>query len=239
MSAACCTICRDGSKPSGELITTCMPAVAPASSQELPMLQAPSPTKATCTPRQAALVLLDREQVGQQLAGVEVVGEGVDDRHAGVLRHLVELGLGVGAPHDRGRLPAEDPGDVGHRLAHADPGEATVDGHREAAQLGDAGGERGLGTQGRLVEDQRDGAGTGERLRCSYGACLSAPPAPAPRPARRASGRRRAGSGAASGRPPASTGRGSPGQAARNALGVGVGQHQRRRQPDRGRASGC
>ena len=54
------------------------------------MLQAPSPTKATVSPASVALVLVDGQQVGEQLAGVEVVGERVDDRDAGVLRHLLD-----------------------------------------------------------------------------------------------------------------------------------------------------
>ena len=111
------------------------------------------------------LVLLDREQVGEQLAGVEVVGERVDDRDAGVLGHLLEVALRVGAPHDHRRLAAEHAGDVVHRLAHADAGEGAVDQHREAAELGDAGGERRLRAQRLLVEDHRDGARAGERLR--------------------------------------------------------------------------
>ena len=45
-------------------------------------------------PGQLALVLADREQVGQQLAGVEVVGERVDDRDAGVRGHLLEVATG-------------------------------------------------------------------------------------------------------------------------------------------------
>ena len=65
------------------------------------MLQAPSPTNATVSPASSPLCSRIGQQVGEQLAGVELVGERVDDRHAGVRRHLVERGLGVGAPHDR------------------------------------------------------------------------------------------------------------------------------------------
>ena len=54
------------------------------------MLQAASPRKVTVSPASVALVLAHGEQVGQQLAGVEVVGERVDDRHAGVRRHLLD-----------------------------------------------------------------------------------------------------------------------------------------------------
>ena len=94
------------------------------------MLQAPSPTNATVSPASVPLCSLDGQQVGEQLAGVEVVGEGVDDRDAGVLGHLLDPVLGVGAPHDHRGLPAEHPGDVGDRLAHADAGERAVDEHR-------------------------------------------------------------------------------------------------------------
>ena len=57
------------------------------------MLQAPSPRKATVTAGEAALVLADGLQVGEQLAGVELVGERVDDRDAGVRGHLVDRAL--------------------------------------------------------------------------------------------------------------------------------------------------
>ena len=129
------------------------------------MLQAPSPRNATIEPAELALVLAHGQQVGEQLAGVEVVGEGVDDRDAGVRRHLVDARLRVGAPDDDRGLAAEHPGHVGDRLAHADAGQLAVDEHRVAAELGDAGGERRLGAQGGLVEDHRDRARAGERLR--------------------------------------------------------------------------
>ena len=59
---------------------------------------------------------------------------------------------------DRRRLPAQHPGDVRDRLALADAGQRAVDDHRVAAELGDAGRERHLGAQGRLVEQHRHGA---------------------------------------------------------------------------------
>ena len=122
------------------------------------MLLAPSPTYAKVRPASAALRLEHGEQVGEDLAGVVVVGEGVDDGDAGVRRHLLEAGLGERAPHHGGRLGAEDAGDVGHRLAHADAGEPAVDHHREAAETGHGADERHLGAQGGLVEEDRHGA---------------------------------------------------------------------------------
>ena len=47
------------------------------------MLFAASPTKVTLRPGQLALVLAHGEQVRDQLAGVELVGQRVDDRDAG------------------------------------------------------------------------------------------------------------------------------------------------------------
>ena len=44
-----------------------------------------------------------------------------------------------------------------------DLGQPAVDDHREAAELDDAGAERGLGAQRRLVEEQGDAARTGQR----------------------------------------------------------------------------
>ena len=77
------------------------------------MLQAASPRNVAVSPASVALVLAHREQVGQQLARVELVGERVDHRDTRVGRHLLDPLLREGAPHDRRCLAAEDPGDVG------------------------------------------------------------------------------------------------------------------------------
>ena len=65
-------------------------------------------------------VLADRQQVGQQLAGVEVVAQRVDDRHRGARGHLDQAGLRVGAPDDRGDLALEHAGGVGGGLLAAE-----------------------------------------------------------------------------------------------------------------------
>ena len=127
------------------------------------MLQAGSPTKVSVCPARRAPVLADGEQVGERLAGVELVGERVDDGYAGVGGHLLEPGLLVGAPHDGRRLPAEHARRVGDGLADADLREGAVDDHREATELGDPRGEGRLGAQGRLVEEHRDRARSGQR----------------------------------------------------------------------------
>ena len=58
-------------------------------------------------------MLLDRQQVGQKLARVEVIGQRVDDRHPGSRGHLFETRLRVRAPDDRCHLPLEHARGVG------------------------------------------------------------------------------------------------------------------------------
>ena len=60
----------------------------------------PSPIHATRFPAYAAEVLLHREDVGEDLAGMVEVGEAVDDGHRGVLRQLLDLRVVEGADHD-------------------------------------------------------------------------------------------------------------------------------------------
>jgi hypothetical protein len=67
------------------------------------------------------------------------------------------------APGDRRDLPGEHPGDVGDRLAAPDVRLGRVDLERQAAEFGDADGERDAGPQARLVEQQRDRLRPGER----------------------------------------------------------------------------
>ena len=93
-------------------------------------------------PLELALVLLDGYQVGEDLAGVEIIGQGVDDRYAGGLRHLVEVVVSAGAPDDRGDVAGQDRAGVleGFPLPHLRASTVYDDG--VAAQLGDAGVKR-------------------------------------------------------------------------------------------------
>ena len=84
------------------------------------MLLAPSPRKVTVRPASVALVLADGLQVGEQLAGVELVGQRVDHRDAGVRGHRLEPVLAEGPPDDGRDLPAQHPGGVLDGLAAAD-----------------------------------------------------------------------------------------------------------------------
>ena len=141
----------------------------------------------------APAVLRDRHEVGQDLARVELVGQRVDHRDAGDRGHLVEPLLRVRAPDDRRDLPAEHARRVGDGLALTDLREVAVDAQREAAELGDARGERHLGAQRRLVEDDRDRLRPGQRGAQEVVLPERERELAAPRAARRATGRRRAG----------------------------------------------
>src|SRR5699024_7670971 len=113
--------------------------------------------------RESAGVFGDGEQIGQDLARVVVIGQRVDHRDARMGGHLLQGGLGEGAPYDRRGHPAQHAGGVGDGLTRADLCEPPVHEHRVSAQLGDSGGEGGLGAQGGFIEDH------GHRLRAFEG----------------------------------------------------------------------
>ena len=60
--------------------------------------------------------LVHREEVGEHLRRVPLVGEAVVDRHAGVGGQLLDVGLGGAAELDGVVHPPEHAGGVGHRL---------------------------------------------------------------------------------------------------------------------------
>ena len=84
---------------------------------------------------------LDGLQVGQGLAGVELVGERIDHGHGRGRRHRVDALLPGGPPGDGRHLPGQHPGHVLDGLAPADVGGLAVDHERVAAEFGYADGE--------------------------------------------------------------------------------------------------
>src|SRR5690606_5111874 len=106
---------------------------------------------------ESALRLPHGLQVGEDLAGVELVGEGVDDGHGGAGGHLLDALLPRRPPHDGADLALQDAGGVGDGLAAAELAGARVHHQGVAAELGDAHGEGDPGPGGRLVEQHRDG----------------------------------------------------------------------------------
>ncbi len=79
----------------------------------------PSPTQATILPGDGAAVLDEGEDVGQDLAGVEFVGQAVDDGHARVRGKALDLVLAEGADHHQVGHAADDAGAVLDRLGAA------------------------------------------------------------------------------------------------------------------------
>lgn len=61
-------------------------------------------------------VLPDGEEVGQDLGGVELVGQAVPDRHTGVVGEVFHDLLAVAAVFDAVEHPAQHPGGVGDGL---------------------------------------------------------------------------------------------------------------------------
>ncbi len=101
-------------------------------------------------------VLGHGEHVGQDLRRVELVGQAVPHRHAGVLREGLDVLLGGAAVLDGVEGAAEDSRGVLHRLLVADLGAAGSEvGHVRALVLrGDL--ERGASPRRGLLEDQGD-----------------------------------------------------------------------------------
>ena len=104
----------------------------------------------------APLVLADREQVGQDLARVERVGQGVDDRDVGPAGDLLDLGLRKGAQHDAVVEVLQDLDGVLHRLAARE--RRVVVGHHAGVgpQAVGADLEGVARAQGRLLHDDGD-----------------------------------------------------------------------------------
>ncbi|MNF62755.1 hypothetical protein D3C84_444400 [compost metagenome] len=91
--------------------------------------------------------------VGQQLAGVQVVGQAVDHRHSRIRGELGQGAVGEGADHHRIEHARHDDGGIANRLAAAELGVAWREENRLAAQLDHAGLERQAGTGRGLLED--------------------------------------------------------------------------------------
>ena len=113
---------------------------------------------------EAALLLADRHQVRERLAGMRQVGERVDHRDAGSRREGVDAVLAEGAQHDRGHVPRQDLGGVLNGFPAAELSRAGVDVDRVTAELGDRDVEGQPGAGRWLLEHERDGLRPGQRL---------------------------------------------------------------------------
>ena len=91
--------------------------------------------------------------VGQQLAGVQVIGQAVDHRDAGVACELGQGAVGEGADHHGVEHARHDDGAIANGFAAAQLGIAWRQEDRLAAQLDHAGFEGQAGTGRGLFED--------------------------------------------------------------------------------------
>ena len=81
--------------------------------------------------------LSQREQVGERLARVMVLGQHVDHRHRAVLRQLLEQLIGPRPHADRGDMTREHDRGVAHRLAAGELELIGAEHHRLSARIAD------------------------------------------------------------------------------------------------------
>jgi hypothetical protein len=108
-------------------------------------------------PGQPSLPLGDGLQVGQHLAGVVGVGQGVDHGDVAGPGEGLDALLAVRADHDRVDVARQHARGVLDGLAAAELAAARVDDHGVGAQLDDADLERQPRPGARLLEDHGDG----------------------------------------------------------------------------------
>ena len=82
-----------------------------------------------------ALVLKHGQEIGHDLAGMAVVGEPVDHRHSGMFGECSQLGMIVGADHDRVDIARQDARRVRDRLAAPELHRSRVHNDGRAAKL--------------------------------------------------------------------------------------------------------
>ena len=131
--------------------------------------------------------LADGHHVRERLAGVEVVGQAVDDRHVGVLGELVDVRLAVRPDEDRVEIPREDHGRVLDRLRRAEVQLAEAEVERSPSEVAHAGLERARVSSSTASRRSSRASGPGSRA-CSRG---RAGGSSARRPGRAASSARR------------------------------------------------
>ena len=103
---------------------------------------------------EVAEVLPDGEEVGEDLGGVELVGQAVPHRHTGVAGQLFHDALAVAAVLDAIEHPAQHPGGVGDGLLLADLAARRVEVGDFHAQVVGGDLEAAAGAGGGLLEDK-------------------------------------------------------------------------------------
>ena len=96
------------------------------------------------------------EEVGQDLGGVELVGQAVPDRHTGVVGEVFHDLLAVATVFDAVEHPAQHPGSVGDGLFLADLAARRVEVGDFHAQIVGCNFEAAAGAGGGLLKDEGD-----------------------------------------------------------------------------------
>ena len=94
------------------------------------------------------------EEVGEGLAGVLLVGEGIDHRDRGPMGIVGQIGLGEGTDRQGIAVATQHPGRIGDRFAPTHLGDKRQQVNGLAAKAGHGHGEADPGAGGRLGEDQ-------------------------------------------------------------------------------------
>ena len=124
-------------------------------------------------PRQSLAVLDHRQQVGHDLARVRGIGQPVDDRHAGIFCHFLDLGVIVGTDHDRIGHAAEHARGVGNAFATPELAARRIEHQCTAAELSHRDVEADARTGRAFLEDHRKDMTVERAVR------ISLPPGPA------------------------------------------------------------
>ena len=95
----------------------------------------PSPVQVTLRPAMGPRGLLERHDVGDDLAGMRPIGQSVDDGHRGMVGVLGQRLVLVGADHDGIDVARDHLGRVRDGLAAADLQVGLVEGQRLPAEL--------------------------------------------------------------------------------------------------------
>mgnify|MGYP007034008736 CR=1 FL=1 len=109
-------------------------------------------------PGQRLAMFDQRLQIGHDLARMRPVGQAVDHRHARIVRQFLDLGVIVGADHDRIDHPAKHAGGIGNRFPASDLGCPRIHDQRRSAQLTHRHVERDAGAGAVLFKDHRQHA---------------------------------------------------------------------------------
>src|SRR5580698_3322607 len=104
---------------------------------------------------QIAEALLQREEIGEALAGVIEIGKRVDHRQVRIFGELAERFLLENARDDAIDPAREAFGHVAYRFAFTQVSDRVIEKNRSATQASDADFERNPGPQRGLFENQR------------------------------------------------------------------------------------